>query len=145
MKFDKAKIFTALNADEVKEGADKKFYTTEEAMRILGVKSKSGFFKKAKRHGIVPVRQGRCCFFTDEMIDDLKHNRGSGRPRLKPEEKRPRKRKVAARKKKPRYCWRVSVWNDELMGYVVVKCGLSRKEADEFAAGKNAVKKPCWR
>lgn len=126
--------------------AEKKLYTTEEAMRILGVKQKAGFFRKIKRHGIVPVKQWRYCFFTDEMIDDLKHNRSPGRSKTKTEKKRPGKRKAAARKKKgPRYCWRVSVWNDELLGYVVVKCGLTKKEADEFAAGKNAVKRPCWR
>lgn len=125
--------------------AEKKLYTTEEAMKILGLKSKSGFSKKVKRHDIVPVKQWRYCFFTDEMIDNLKYNRSPGRSRLKPEEKRPGKRKAAARKKKgPRYCWRVSVWNNELMGYVVEKCGMTRKEADEFAAGKNAVKRPCW-
>lgn len=125
---------------------EKKLYTTEEAMKILGVTNNSGFFRKIKRHDIVPVKQWRYCFFTDEMIDDLKHNRSPRRPsRLKPEEKRAGKRKAAERKKKgPRYCWRVSVWNDELMGYVVVKCGLTKKEADEFAAGKNAVKRPCW-
>ena len=109
-------------------------------MRILGLKSKFGFYKKVKRHNIVPVKQWRYCFFTDEMIDDLKHNRSHGRPsRLKPEEKRPGKKKC------PQYCWRVSVWNDELMGYVVVKCGMTKKQADEFAAGKNVVKRPCWR
>lgn len=125
--------------------AEKKLYTTEEAMKILGLKSKSAFYKRAKRHDIVPVKQWRYCFFTDEMIDDLKNNRRPGRPGLKPEEKRPGKRKAAARKKKcPKYCWRVSVWNNELMGYVVVKCGLSKKQADEFAAGKDAVKRPCW-
>ena len=116
-------------------------------MRILGVTNNSGFWRKIKRHGIHPEKRSRFCYFTDEMIDDLKHNRSPGRPsRLKPEEKRPRKRKAAARKKKcPKYCWRVSVWNDELMGYVVVKCGMTKKQADEFAAGKNAVKRPCWR
>lgn len=116
-------------------------------MRILGLKDKAGFFRKVKRHGIHPVKQSRFCYFTDEMIDDLKYNRSPGRPsRLKPEEKRPGKRKAAARRKKcPRYCWRVSVWNNGLMGYVVEKCGMTRKEADEFAAGKNAVKRPCWR
>lgn len=115
-------------------------------MRILGVTNNSVFFRKIKRHGIHPEKRSRFCFFTDEMIDDLKYNRSPGRPsRLKPEEKRPRKRKAAARKKKgSRYCWRVSVWNNELMGYVVEKCGMTRKEADEFAAGKNAVKRPCW-
>lgn len=126
--------------------AEKKLYTTKEAMRILGVTNNSGFFRKIKRHGIHPEKRSCFCYFTDEMIDDLKYNRSPGRPsRLKPEEKRPRKRKAAARKKKgPRYCWRVSVWNNELMGYVVVKCGLTKKEADEFAAGKNSVKRPCW-
>ncbi|WP_288983397.1 hypothetical protein [uncultured Treponema sp.] len=126
--------------------AEKKLYTTKEAMRIFGVTNNSGFFRKIKRHGIHPEKRSCFCYFTDEMIDDLKYNRSPGRPsRLKPEEKRPRKRKAAARRKKcPRYCWRVSVWNDEFMGYVVVKCGLTRKEADEFAAGKNAVKRPCW-
>ena len=126
---------------------EKKLYTTKEAMRILGLKDKAGFFRKVKRHGIHPVKQSRFCYFTDEMIDDLKYNRSPGRPsRLKPEEKRPEKRKAAARRKKcPRYCWRVSVWNNGLMGYVVEKCGMTRKEADEFAAGKNAVKRPCWR
>lgn len=64
----------------------------------------------------------------------------SGRPKTKKE-----KTAAAKKKKAPRYCWRVSVWNDELVGYIVVKCGLTRKEADEFAAGKNAVKRPCWR
>ena len=126
--------------------AEKKLYTTEEAMKILGLKQRSGFFRKIKRHGIHPVKQWHFCYFTDEMIDDLKNNRSPGRPRLKPEEKRPGKRKAASRRKKhPRCCWRVSVWNDELMGYVVVKCGLSREKADEFAAGKDAVKRPCWR
>ena len=125
--------------------AEKKLYTTEEAMRILGLKSKSGFFKKIKRHDIVPVKQWHYCFFTDEMIQDLKIDKQPGRPKTKTEKKRPGKRKAAARKKKgPRYCWRVSVWNNELMGYVVEKCGMTRKEADEFAAGKNAVKRPCW-
>lgn len=125
----------------------KKLYTTEEAMKILGLKQRSSFFKKIKRHGIHPEKQSRFCYFTDEMIDDLKHNRSPGRPsRLKPEEKRPRKRKAATKRKKClRYCWRVSVWNNELMGYVVVKCGLTKKETDEFAAGKDAVKRPCWR
>lgn len=113
--------------------AEKKLYTTKEAMRILGVTNNSGFFRKIKRHGIHPEKLSRFCYFTDEMIDDLKYNRSPGRPKTKTE-----------KKKCPRYCWRVSVWNDELMGYVVVKCGLSRKEADEFAAGKNAVKRPCW-
>lgn len=126
--------------------AEKKLYTTKEAMRILGLKSKSGFFKKVKRHDIVPVKQWRYCFFTDEMVQDLKIDKQPGRPKSKTEKKRPRKRKTAERKKKcSLYCWRVSVWNDELMGYVVVKCGLTKKEADEFAAGKNAVKRPCWR
>lgn len=121
-------------------------YTTEEAMKILGIKSKSAFFKKVKRHGIVPEKQWRYCFFTDEMIQDLKIDKQPGRPKTKTEKKRPGKRKVAARRKKcSQYCWSVSVWNNELMGYVVVKCGLTRKEADEFAAGKNAVKRPCWR
>lgn len=119
--------------------AEKKLYTTEEAMKILGVKRKSSFFQKIKRHGIHPEKRSCFCFFTDEMIEDLKHNRSPGRPRLKPEEKRPGKKKCL------RYCWRVSVWNNELMGYVVEKCGMTRKEADEFAAGKNAVKRPCWR
>lgn len=126
--------------------AEKKLYTTEEAMRILGLTNNSGFSRKIKRHGIHPEKRSRFCYFTDEMIDDLKNNRRPGRPGLKPEEKRPRKRKAAARKKKcPKYCWRVSVWNDELMGYVVVKCGMTKKQADEFAAGKDAVKRPCWR
>lgn len=126
--------------------AEKKLYTTKEAMRILGLKSKSGFFKKVKRHDIVPVKQWRYCFFTDEMVQDLKIDKQPGRPKSKTEKKRPRKRKTAERKKKcSLYCWRVSVWNDELMGYVVVKCGLTKKEADEFAAGKNTVKRPCWR
>lgn len=125
---------------------EKKLYTTKEAMRILGLTNYACFFKKIKRHGIHPEKRSRFCFFTDEMIDALKYNRSPGRPRLKPEEKRPGKRKAAARKKKClRYCWRVSVWNNELMGYVVVKCGMTRKEADEFAAGKDAVKRPCWR
>lgn len=127
--------------------AEKKLYTTKEAMRILGLKQKSGFFKKIKRHGIHPEKRSRFCFFTDEMIDDLKYNRSPGRPsRLKPEEKRPRKeRPPQERKKCSRYYWRVSVWNNELRGYVVVKCGMTKKEADEFAAGKDAVKRPCWR
>lgn len=127
--------------------AEKKLYTTKEAMKILGVTNNSGFFRKIKRHGIHPEKRSCFCFFTNKMIDDLKHNRSPGRPsRLKPEEKRPRKRKAAARKKKcPKYCWRVSVWNNELMGYVVVKCGMTKKQADEFAAGKDAVKRPCWR
>lgn len=127
--------------------AKKKLYTTKEAMKILGLTNNSGFFRKIKRHGIHPVKQWHFCYFTDEMIDDLKYNRSPGRPsRLKPEEKRPGKRKAASRRKKcPRYCWRVSVWNDELMGYVVVKCGMTKKQADEFAAGKDAVKRPCWR
>lgn len=126
--------------------AEKKLYTTKEAMRILGLKSKSGFFKKVKRHDIVPVKQCRYCFFTDEMVQDLKIDKQPGPPKSKTEKKRPGKRKTAERKKKcSRYCWRVSVWNNELLGYVVVKCGLTKKEADEFAAGKNAVKRPCWR
>lgn len=126
--------------------AEKKLYTTKEAMEILGLKSNSGFFKKAKRHDIVPVKQWRYCFFTDEMVQDLKIDKQPGRPKTKTEKKRPGKRKAAAIKKKgPRYCWRVSVWNDELMKYVVVKCGMTKKQADEFAAGKNAVKRPCWR
>ena len=126
--------------------AEKKLYTTEEAMKILGLKSKYGFFKKAKRHDIVPVKQWRYCFFTDEMVQDLKIDKQPGRPKTKTEKKRPGKRKAAAIKNKgPRYCWRVSVWNDELMKYVVVKCGMTKKQADEFAAGKNAVKRPCWR
>lgn len=126
--------------------AEKKLYTTKETMKILGVKGRGSFFQKIKRHGIHPEKRSHFCYFTEEMIDDLKNNRGSGRPGLKPEEKRPGKRKTAARKKKcPKYCWRVSVWNDELMKYVVVKCGMTKKEADEFAAGKNAVKRPCWR
>lgn len=126
--------------------AEKKLYTTEEAMKILGLTNNSVFFRKIKRHGIQPEKESCFCYFTDEMIDDLKHNRSPGRPsRLKPEEKRPGKRKAAARRKKcPRYCWRVSVWNEELMGYVVVKCGMTKKQADEFAAGKDAVKRPCW-
>lgn len=126
--------------------AEKKLYTTKEAMRILGLKSKSGFFKKVKRHDIVPVKQWRYCFFTDEMVQDLKIDYQPGRTKTKTEKKRPGKRKAAARKKKnPRYCWRVSVWNNELMAYVVVKCGMTKKQADEFAAGKDAVKRPCWR
>lgn len=126
--------------------AEKKLYTTKEAMRILGLTNNSGFFRKIKRHGIHPVKQWRYCFFTDEMVQDLKIDKQPGRPKTKTEKKRPGKRKTAAsRKNGPRYCWRVSVWNDELMSYVVVKCGLSRKEADEFAAEKNAVKRPCWR
>lgn len=126
--------------------AEKKLYTTKEVMRIFGLKSKSGFSRKVKRHGIVPIKQWRYCFFTDEMIRDLKIDKQPERPKTKTGKKRPGKRKAAARKKNgPRYCWRVSVWNDEFMGYVVVKCGMSRKEADEFATGKNAVKRPCWR
>lgn len=126
--------------------AEKKLYTTEEAMRILGLKDKAGFFRKVKRHGIHPEKRSRFCYFTDEMIDDLKNNRSPGRTGLKPEEERPGKRKTAARKKKyMRYYWRVSVWNGELCAYVVAKCGLTKKEADEFVAGKNAVKRPCWR
>ena len=125
---------------------EKKLYTTKEAMKILGVTNNSGFFRKIKRHGIHPEKQGCYCFFTDEMVQDLKIDKQPGRPKTKTEKKRPGKRKAAARRKKcPRYCWRVSVWNDELMNYVVVKCGLTKKEADEFAAGKNAVKRPCWR
>lgn len=121
-------------------------YTTEETIEILGLKSKNSFWQKVKRHGTVPVKQGHFCFFTEDMIDDLKIDRQRGRPKTKTEKKRPGKRKTAARKKKcSRYCWRVSVWNDELRAYVVAKCGLTRKEADEFAAGKNAVKRPCWR
>lgn len=115
-------------------------------MRILGLTNNSCFFRKIKRHGIHPEKRSRFCYFTDEMIDDLKNNRRPGRPGLKPEEKRPGKRKAAARKKKcSRYCWRVSVWNNDLIGYVVVKCGMTKKQADEFAAGKDAVKRPCWR
>lgn len=126
--------------------AEKKLYTTKEAMRILGLTNNSCFFRKIKRHGIHPEKRSRFCYFTDEMIDDLKNNRRPGRPGLKPEEKRPGKRKAAARKKKcSRYCWRVSVWNNDLIGYVVVKCGMTKKQADEFAAGKDAVKRPCWR
>ncbi|WP_296016701.1 hypothetical protein [uncultured Treponema sp.] len=117
--------------------AEKKLYTTKEAMAILGIKAKTAFFKKVKRHGIVPLKQWRYCFFTEEMISDLKNDRRRGRPRTKTAS--------AKKKKAPRYCWRVSVWNDELCAYVVAKCGLTRKEADEFAAGKNAVKRPCWR
>lgn len=126
--------------------AEKKLYTTKEAMEILGLKSNSGFFKKVKRHNIVPVKQWRYCFFTDEMVQDLKIDKQPGRPKTKTEKKRPRKeRPPQERKKCSRYYWRVSVWNDELMSYVVVKCGLTRKQADEFAAGKNAVKRPCCR
>lgn len=117
--------------------AEKKLYTTKEAMEILGIKSKSSFFKKVKRHGIVPEKQWRYCFFTDGMIGDLKNDKRRGRPKTE--------KSVSARKKKPRYCWRVSVWNDELCAYVVAKCGLTRKQADEFMAGKNAVRRPCWR
>ena len=117
--------------------AEKKLYTTKEVMRILEIKSTPSFFKKVKRHGIVPLKQWRYLFFTDEMIGDLKNDRRRGQPRTKTAS--------AKKKKAPRYCWRVSVWNDELCAYVVAKCGLTRKEADEFAAGKNAVKRPCWR
>ena len=117
--------------------AEKKLYTTKEVMRILEIKSKTAFFKKVKRHGIVPLKQWRYLFFTDEMIGDLKNDRRRGRHKTKAAS--------AKKKKAPRYCWRVSVWNDELCAYVVAKCGLPRKEADEFAAGKNAVKRPCWK
>lgn len=121
-------------------------HTTKEVMAVLGVKSESSFWKKVRKHGIVPLKQWRYCFFTEEMISDLKNDRRRGRPRTKAEIK-PCKRKTASagRKKAPRYCWRVSIWNDELMCYVVAKCGLTRKEADELIAGKNAVKRPCWR
>lgn len=64
---------------------EKKLYTTEEAMKILGLKSKSGFFKKVKRHDIVPVKQWRYCFFTDEMVQDLKIDKQPGRPKTKQE------------------------------------------------------------
>lgn len=127
--------------------AEKQLYTTEEVMAILGIKAKTAFFKKVKRHGIVPLKQWRYCFFTEEMISDLKNDRRRGRPRTGAERKSPRKIKTASagNKKAPRYCRRVSVWNDELMCYVVAKCGLTRKEADELIAGKDAVKRPCWR
>lgn len=126
--------------------AEKKLYTTKEAMRILGLTNNAGFFKKIKRHGIHPEKRSRFCFFTDEMVQDLKIDKQPGRPKTKTEKKRPRKeRPPQERKKCSRYYWRVSVWNDELMSYVVVKCGLTRKQADEFAAGKDAVKRPCWR
>ena len=125
---------------------EKKLYKTEEVMQILGLKSKSGFCKKVKRHGIVPVKKGHYCFFTDEMAQDLKIDRQPGRHGRKHEEKRPRKRKAATRKKKcSRYCWCVSVWNNKLMGYVVVHCGMTKKQADEFVAENNAIKRPCWR
>lgn len=126
--------------------AEKKLYTTKEAMEILGLKSNSGFFKKVKRHNIVPVKKWRYCFFTDEMVQDLEIDKKPGRSKTKTEKKRPRKERPSQERKKcSRYCWRVSVWNDELMSYVVVKCGLTRKQADEFAVGKDAVKRPCWR
>lgn len=108
-------------------------YTTKETMEILGLKAKNAFFMRVRRHGVHPEKHGGRCFFTDEMIDELKNNRKPGR------------KSISARKKNPKYCWRVSVWNNELMGYVVVKCGMTRKEADKFAAGKNAVKRPCWK
>ncbi|WP_308687261.1 hypothetical protein [uncultured Treponema sp.] len=123
--------------------ADEKLYTTEEAMRILGIKSKTAFFAKVKRHGLHPEKQWRYCFFTEEMIGDLKNDRRRGRPRT--EKSSPRKIKTASAGRKKAYYWRVSVWNDELCAYVVAKCGLTRKEADALIAGKDAVKKPCWR
>jgi len=123
---------------------DEKLYTTKEVMAILGIKSKTAFFKKVRRRGIVPLKQWRYCFFTDKMIENLKNDRSRGRPKTKTENS-PRKRKTASAGRKKAYCWRVSVWNDELMCYVVAKCGLTRKEADELIAGKNAVKRPCWR
>lgn len=124
---------------------DEKLYTTEECMRILGIRAKTAFFKKVRRHGIHPIKRWRYCFFTEEMISDLKNDKRRGRP--KNEKSNPRKRKTASadNKKAPRYCWRVSVWNDELCAYVVAKCGLTKKEADELIAGKDAVKRPCWR
>lgn len=119
-------------------------YTIKEAAKILRIKSVSSLLNKIKRHGISPLKTGKKFLLTKEMLDDLRKNRESGRAKNK---KDSRKRKTSTVKKVrgSKYYWRVSVWNDELMGYVVVKCGLSRKEADEFAAGKNAVKRPCWR
>lgn len=68
--------------------AEKKLYTTEEAMKILGLKEKSSFFQKIKRHGIHSVKQWRYCFFTDEMVQDLKINKQPGRPKTKTEKKK---------------------------------------------------------
>ena len=124
---------------------DEKLYTTEEAMRILGIKAKTAFFKKVRRHDIVPLKQWRYCFFTEEMISDLKNDRRRGRPKTKTEKNSPRKRKTASAGRKKAYYWRVSVWNDELCAYVVARCGLTRKEAAALIAGKDAVKRPCWR
>jgi len=124
---------------------DEKLYTTKEVMAILGIKSKTAFFKKVRRRGIVPLKQWRYCFFTDKMIENLKNDRSRGRPKAEKNSHGKIKTASAGKKKTPRYCWRVSVWNDELMCYVVAKCGLTRKEADEFIAGKDAVKRPCWR
>lgn len=119
-------------------------YTIKEAAKILRIKSVSSLLNKIKRHGISPLKTGKKFLLTKEMLDDLRKNRESGRTKNK-KDRRKRKTPTVKKVRGSKYYWRVSVWNDELMGYVVVKCGLSRKEADEFAAGKNAVKMPCWR
>lgn len=107
-------------------------YTTKEAMAILGLKVKSALFMRVRRHGIHPEKSEGRCLFTQEMIDELK-------------KRKPGRKRISARKKNPRYCWRVSVRNDKLAGYVVVKCGMTKKEAREFAAGKDAIMRPCWK
>lgn len=152
MEFAKAKIFTALNADEVKVGSNGYFADNLRSLRGAAEEECSRAYGEIEEimdnsYGCrFRMKDGNTYALTDEMVQDLKIDKQPGRPKTKTEKKRPGKRKAAAIKKKgPRYCWRVSVWNDELMKYVVVKCGMTKKQADEFAAGKNAVKRPCWR
>lgn len=119
-------------------------YTIKEAAKILRIKSVSSLLNKIKRHGLSPLKTGKKFLLTKEMLDDLRKNRKGGRAKNK---KDSRKRKTSTVKKVrgSKYYWRVSVWNEEIMGYVVVKCGLTKKEVDAFAAGKDALKRPCWR
>ena len=80
--------------------AEKKLYTTKEVMRILGVTNNSGFFRKIKRHGIHPEKRSCFCYFTDEMIDDLKKKEVPDGLRLKLKRKDREKERPPQEKKR---------------------------------------------
>ncbi len=119
---------------------DDKLYTIREALGILHYK-KANLYNRMKKHGISAVKVGKHSYLTDEQIEIL---RSVPRRKMQCSDKRLCRRKHAVKPGR-KYYWRVSVWNAELCAYVVARCGLTKKEADVLIAGKDAVKRPCWR
>lgn len=104
-------------------------YTMTEAVKILGI-TRAAVYRKIRKLGIVPVKNGKFMQITDEELGLLKNAR--------------KQKKVLNKKPSTvKNFWRVSVWNDDLCCYVVAKCGLSKSEAEEFASGKDAICRPC--